>query len=682
MQGSLHFQHSSSLFPSGFDLNELFSQSFTSLNLLKSKYDQENQKLISNSYDNLKLSQSNFNQTKMSLVVVGSTCSGKTTLINSFLNSMCNTKEKWLEFLPSNSTENTCTYTFISSIPDTSEFEKKSNIYVKLNEDPPEKKTSIEALRDYLRNFETNNKLFYELKKTQKTSQTLLPKIHIYLPGISNMIQIIDTPGISTSSFLEELSKIVKEGVCIFLYVKNLDNVETNNPNIMDFFRITKRFYGQGNYQFWMVFTKEDLFTKKYESDEYDENEEKAQKKEEKKLNFLRFLQNTEDEIKDNDIKINKIYIFSTLSAFKPKHPDCKSTQNKIGNLMDDISEFKEQNGDYFMKFIYLDRLKNCLETLNDNLHKNTQLNLEIIDKIKAEAELIEDNFSNKVRKLLESEDFQNVSVFKKNHNKKYLDCEHLIEKSQKKIKKETFILKEKYERRILELVSQEIHNLVLREELKGIFFECYLSFENFLLKLIDKTLLDYFLGLDSDVLKQQETNLAQIVRENIYNPMVDLNLDIKDLNFFDLTNNLFSPGYREVFFAYLTVKLLNMDNYVEFFPHTVSKESILEFILRNIQENGEKIIETSRTQFEMFLNQCIIRKLENAKEMNYEINEIIKKINKIKTWEIKLPQKSFVIYVNSIYEKIEKTTDFKDKELANYFQDYIKGLKIRKSSK
>ena len=55
--------------------------------------------------------------------------------------------------------------------------------------------------------------------------------------------------------------------VCIFLYVKNLDNAETNNTNVLDFFRVAKRYYGQGNYQFWLVFTKEDLFMKKYEKD-------------------------------------------------------------------------------------------------------------------------------------------------------------------------------------------------------------------------------------------------------------------------------------------------------------------------------------------------------------------------------------------------------------------------------
>lgn len=264
-------------------------------------------------------------------------------------------------------------------------------------------------------------------------------------------------------------------------------------------------------------------------------------------------------------------------------------------------------------------------------------------------------------------------------YQEKYQNCEILIEKAKKKVKKETFIIKEKYERRLLELVSQDIHNIVLRDELKGIFFQSYLMFEKFLLNLIDKRLLDFFLGLDSDILMQQETDLAEIIKENIYNSMVDITLDVKDLNFFDLTNNLFNPGYREVFFAYLTVKLLNIDNYVDFFPHTVSKESIMEYILKNINENGEKIIETSRVQFEMFLKQCIIRKLENAKEMNQEITEIIRKINRIRTMEIK--QKSIIFYANTIYEKIEKSTEFRDKELTGFFEEYTKRLKVKKAS-
>jgi len=346
------------------------------------------------------------------------------------------------------------------------------------------------------------------------------------------------------------------------------------------------------------------------------------------------------------------------------------------------IAEFKEKNGDYFVKFIYLERISANLRLLNENLHKNTQLTPEILEEIRLEAETIEDIFSNKVRNLLESAQFQKVSLFKQANIAKFQACEFLIEKAKKKIKKETFILKEKFERRILELISQEIHNLVLRDEIKAIFFESYLMFEKFLLKLIDKTLLDFFLGLDSELLKQQETNLAEIIKENIYNPMVDLTLDFKDLNLFDLTNNLFNPGYREVFFAYLTVKLFKFDNYVEFFPHTVSKENILDFILKNIKENSEKIVETSRKQFEMFINHCIVRKLENAKEMNQEINEIIKRINRIRTGELWVSQKGSFVAYNSVYEMIEKDCGFTDKDLIEFFKEYLKKFRIRKNSK
>ncbi len=284
--------HSSSSIGS-FDLNELFSQCFSSLNFLKTKYDESNQKLINCTISALKLAQIHYNLTKISLIVLGSTCSGKTTLINGFLNSMRNSEEKWQEYLPSNATENTCAYTFISAIPDqiifenernfekeekleklknlekleteekklrkgdkekklekekkTCDFEEKSKkfekfqkdrIYVKIDENPSIELSSVNSLCEFLRDFEKTNKIsFYDLKKQPKT-QISLPKIHIYLPNLINSIQIIDTPGISTSSFMQELSKIAQESVCIFLYVKNLDNNQTNNANVMDFFNI------------------------------------------------------------------------------------------------------------------------------------------------------------------------------------------------------------------------------------------------------------------------------------------------------------------------------------------------------------------------------------------------------------------------------------------------------------
>ena len=338
--------------PSSFDLNELFAHALSSLTLLKTKYDETNQKLIIDSLDSLRGFQSAYNQTKISLVVVGSTCSGKTTLINAILNAMRTnkeSKEKWVEYLPSNATENTCTYTFVSATTENVDA-AKSQIWVQVNEEAPIVRKNTEELKTFLQQFETNNKLFYEIKKSQKTSSIALPKIHIYLPDLNDKIQIIDTPGISTQGFLQELTKIVQESVCIFLYVKNLDNAETNNSNVLDFFRVAKRYYGQGNYQFWLVFTKEDLFLKKYEKASFDDEDDINKKANEKKNNFWRFLENTEEEIKENDIKINKIFIISTIYSFKPNHPLCLATQGRIRYIIKD--EFLQNLNKIFVKMI------------------------------------------------------------------------------------------------------------------------------------------------------------------------------------------------------------------------------------------------------------------------------------------------------------------------------------------
>jgi len=661
-------------------MNHMFKICFEALPKLKVFYECLNQDLISEAENSLKQIKTKFEDRKISLVMVGSYCSGKTTLINALLNSMLissDSPEKWMEILPAKEIENTSSYSFLSAVPNSPDFDKNC-IYIQVDDALPEKVSEKKELREqildlnkYFMDLEKkNDHIFFQLKKTKNLAGDL-PKIHIYFPKINNSLQIIDTPGISTESFQNELRKIVESEACLFLYVKNLDSSQVNSQDVMEFFKISQKLYN-GNYQFWMVFTKEDKFLSTYLPADFDEDENINQKKKEKKSNFQKFLQLTEKEIVENQLKINKIYVISTLAAFRPNHKFCHTTQGSIRKLLIDILNFKEKNGDYFVKLIYLDRMKQILETFNKKLNQQTKISPEIIEDIKMKIEFIADFYTDKMREVLKKEDFVNLEKFQKAHPDSYEKCVKKIERTKRKLIKETYIAQGQYEKRIIEIVSPDVHNLILENHLKVIFSEAFSRFEKILNELIKPpSLLNFLLGLDSDMLVQQSTNLTELLAKNIYNNKAN-DLGLNNLNITELTTNLFTPGYRELFYMYYIVKFLGVEKYIVINPHNLQVDTILSWFLCNIKENNEKIIEYTGQQFVLFLKEKIIKRLENATEMNQEIIDIMKEINKITTLAINRNNEYFPKDPKTIYKKMDENINFTDPELAGCLKEYI----------
>ena len=67
-----------------------------------------------------------------------------------------------------------------------------------------------------------------------------------------------------------------------------------------------------------------------------------------------------------------------------------------------------------------------------------------------------------------------------------------------------------------------------------------------------------------------------------------------------------------------------------------------------------------------------IVKKLENAKEMNEEIVEIVVLINKITTSSLLKNQEYNIEESDTIYSKIDEVITFSDPDLLKYLQGYI----------
>lgn len=690
------------------DFSRLVDESTRLLFTLLSKRQEEDSKSVINyTINELESYKKAYLKTKLSLVVVGSTCSGKTTLINGLLNAIikgegdadftvnekkeligtiagndCNEKEndeesdiEWVDYLPSNSQENTITYTFINSVPKEKGF-SQNKINLRVDNGDIQVMEKIEQLSEYLqKTFESDRSKYLEIKQKNR-ADIHLPKINLYLPNFQREIQIIDTPGISTLSFLKELKEIVEEGVCVFLYVKNLDAVEINHANILSFFEVTQNLYGKGNYQYWMVFTKEDVFSDNFAPKKWDGKKEKEKKTKEKNENFIRFLQNTEDEINQYNIKLNKIFNISTKIAFMEEHPQRQDVRKKLMGLIGSIWNFRRNDGDFFIKFTYLERMRILMDNLNKKLNNFNQIEQNTVDAVKGRAENEIDVFRNTIYQLLESKMMENATNFAFINEIQYKSCENTIKKANGKIKKETFLIKEKYRKRILELTWQELMHHIIQKKLIEIFKERFHSFSNFLTKKIPKEKLHVILGLDSEILEKEETNLTKLIFEGMDSKLDECNYKIKDVNLLDLASNVFNPGYREVYISYMIVKSLNLDNYVDIFPHQIENEDFVNIVLREIAKNKENISFSSEKQFRSFIFEAIVKKIEEAKVMNEELGQIDLMTRRFRTSEF-LSRRRGDVTCNTIYEKMEEN-EFFDVQLKELFQKYRKGMKIR----
>ena len=172
-------------------------------------------------------------------------------------------------------------------------------------------------------------------------------------------------------------------------------------------------------------------------------------------------------------------------------------------------------------------------------------------------------------------------------------------------------------------------------------------------------------------MLVQQSTNLTELLAKNIYNNKAN-DLGLNNLNITELTTNLFTPGYRELFYMYYIVKFLGVEKYIVINPHNLQVDTILSWFLCNIKENNEKIIEYTGQQFVLFLKEKIIKRLENATEMNQEIIDIMKEINKITTLAINRNNEYFPKDPKTIYKKMDENINFTDPELAGCLKEYI----------
>lgn len=167
----------------------------------------------------------NFKKQKICLIVIGETCAGKTTFVNTILSYNLTTNSfdhSFLYFLPTYSRENTAFLWIIEASHD-------AYFHLQINNEIPHTYLKIESIRVEIDNL--NKKQTNIVNKMKKNNNEFTPTvISIQIPKFDPNLRIIDAPGFSSEASKNILMPYIRSELCCLIYLKDL----CDHQNISD----------------------------------------------------------------------------------------------------------------------------------------------------------------------------------------------------------------------------------------------------------------------------------------------------------------------------------------------------------------------------------------------------------------------------------------------------------------
>jgi hypothetical protein len=224
----------------------------------------------------LKLSFDIYMNDKTTIIFIGDTCSGKTTMLNCLLASILSSsrEEDWDKYrlLSESNQENTYMMTFIENSYDNKfHVELYVNKIIKKSYDYNNDDEGIKELQNLLYDFDDyaieaiskrkKDQIFDDTRESLNRSSIIgvrdLPLLKIYIPSKTMKFRFIDSPGLSNEEFIEYFLSYTDIFIsCIFVLVKGLDDPQAINTNLLKPLNILSSKFQ--NSVFYIAFTKYD----------------------------------------------------------------------------------------------------------------------------------------------------------------------------------------------------------------------------------------------------------------------------------------------------------------------------------------------------------------------------------------------------------------------------------------
>ena len=623
-----------------------------------------------------------YNNETTSIIFVGNTNCGKTSLINcliSYLLDLHNLKN--YQLLASSPTENTYTLTSIESSHDEfihfSQYENEKEIYCSsysIHE--------IDNLKKYLHNINKINSAKV-LDKSKWGEINTIDKLMIKLPIKNFNFKLIDTPGLSSNFFKNSMLDFINSSaVPIIVLVKDLNNGQAMEENVLNSLRYLSNKFTYS--YFILVLTKPDCLLKSInfdiESSESEEDYEDRDMWQNTISNFFLSLSRCPN------IKFLDVFMVNIKAALrKEKEYDLniikKTSQSSKSNLFKNTKNQRKIISDIYSCLIncnetysilirngiLVKKVKNyCLDfnklaiknifSIKDleNLEKEKRITL--IDKCKEEVMYFLDDFTleriqirhkdfyNSLIRQIEVNDEKILSTAEDTNEYLQYQIDSLIPMIEEKISNEINIIKLNYFNKYLDLLPYNMKEKLVNYEYKV--YKDDLETINFLQLIYDNFERSYMVGFLLWFLK----------RPYVYKQL------LKDM--FQLTK------IKIILISVIgfTFKMVNDIHLC--FSLKENKDTILSTIFKIITESKNAILKNCSIDFLNIIDKVIIS-LNNSKKLEEFIDSIIDTLkpleedtNTVKIQDINLRK---VLYV-----KIENEKYFNNETFKSFFREIL----------
>jgi hypothetical protein len=300
------------------------------------------------------------NEKIINIVICGQFNSGKSTLISSLISIMTDQPENVI--LPTSELENTYYPTVVEASPD----EKYHIMIQKINfEEKKESFSDPDQISKILNEFDKESeKNLHKLKHKQEIELDL---IKVQIPNFPNNIRLIDSPGLTTDRFKNQIFKLLYKDYfySIIVYLKSLNQPKEDTETFTFLEEIRKK------YKYWhfcVCFTKYDkLFNKFYKKSKY--CTKKDTKTEDLRKLIIKFVTFKKDVFKlSENLNISKIFVINNEG--KTEH-----SKNQLKNFINSIKYLEENEGEEIKKVSFLNQFYYRLFDINQKYNEEKLFN-------------------------------------------------------------------------------------------------------------------------------------------------------------------------------------------------------------------------------------------------------------------------------------------------------------------
>ena len=601
-----------------------------------------------------------FSKNKISLMMIGETSSGKTTLMNSIISYVVENssfKKDFLRFLPSDKKENT-TYLWIVESSEDSHFHlivdnQNITVYAKKTweENLKDIKEDIQKLNDEQKNEIDNMKA--------NCSEYYQKVILIKIPNFDNSLRLIDVAGLASSKTIERLKNLVNREMACLFYIKDIENSEDVKENIIKFI---SQFQEQDENKddltppsiFSIIFTKKDLYfniTENELEDCYDISEDaiKVSKIAETKTNdFIKMIERTKNAFKKG--KTIKIYDLFSLNLHKLCLP-MKNDPKYIKTYNEELAIYKRfylslNPLKEFTKIIRPFRFYSSLEEYIDDLvnKQNEQkiISTTILRKAQNKSTELLEEFEKNLNDFFFH--FQNLDTLKNYEQDIYSGIENLIIQKIKE-EKETVsgfgvMNRNHFIEKVLSLIQEEVLTMIIAK-IRIMYLKVHSKFTNFIIDEIgDENYGEIFnIRLDPDRINSDGLGLdngdrallSLLLSGSLYAVGV-WSLQRVAVGLGVMATEALIPGIGWAAFGLTAASAVwGLKNYLGLFDRENCKKDIFERVCTVLYERKTMVKnqnkELSSKDFEE-----IIEKLRKSKKRNEEIKILKNEIYKLKS--------------------------------------------------